>query len=58
MALLFCTFLGEGRGSSTDFFNIFGRTNPGENAAMIEALDLGDLEAQRGMVVDEIFIQR
>ena len=32
--------------------------NPGEIAATIEALDLGDLEAQRGMVVDEIFIQR
>lgn len=36
----------------------FGRMNPGEAAETLEALDLGDLEAKRGMVADEIFIRR
>jgi len=34
-ALLFCTFLGEGRGFTIDFFNIFGRMNPGESVATL-----------------------
>jgi hypothetical protein len=49
--LLFCTFLGEGREFTIDFINIFGRMNPGEAAAKLEALDLEDLEAKRGTVV-------
>ena len=47
-ALLFCTFLGEGRGFTIKFFTIFGIINPREAAVTLGALDLRDLETKNG----------